>query len=153
MADPPPLTDTSNSTSTFGPLNGIANRLMALVNCESCRLLFKLRSGRFLGIIGRDPSVCKSDRLPVHIFRFFLYWNGVYFITSVKVIGNSHGVLMKFNRLFLKINRFICNKLLVLPDHRFQVSKWKLRCKTWESSNQKLSLSLYFINLQSKCKP
>ena len=33
------------------------------------------------------------------------------------MIGNFPAVL-NFNRLFLKLNRFICNLLPVLPDHR-----------------------------------
>jgi hypothetical protein len=49
-------------------------------------------------MIGWDPSVCKSNRLHVDILRFFS-----------KVMGNSPEVLMNFNRLFLKLNRFICN--------------------------------------------
>ena len=34
------------------------------------------------------------------------------------MIGKFPAVLMNFNRwLFLQLNRFICNKLPVLPDH------------------------------------
>ena len=33
------------------------------------------------------------------------------------MIGNFPAVL-KFNQLFLKLNRFICNELPLLPDHR-----------------------------------
>ena len=33
------------------------------------------------------------------------------------MIGNSPAVL-NFHRLFPKLNRFICNELPVLPDHR-----------------------------------
>ena len=67
-------------------------------------------SGKFLGtIIGWDPSVCKSKRLHVDIDpSVFLYWFEVYSINSSKVIGNSPEVL-NLNRLFLKLNRFICN--------------------------------------------
>ena len=32
------------------------------------------------------------------------------------MVGNFPAVL-NFNRLFLKLNRFICNQLPVLPDH------------------------------------
>jgi hypothetical protein len=39
-----------------------------------------------------------------------------YSISSSKVIGNFLEVL-NFNRLFLKLNRFICNYLPILPDH------------------------------------
>ena len=65
-------------------------------------------SGRFLGIIGWDPSVCKSNRLHVDILRFFLYYIGVYSINSSKMIGNFPAV-SNFNRLYLKLNRFIYN--------------------------------------------
>ena len=37
-------------------------------------------------------------------------------INSSKVIGNFPTIL-NFNWLFLKLNRFICNQLPVLPDH------------------------------------
>ena len=38
----------------------------------------------------------------------FLYWIGIYSINPSKTIGNSPAVL-NFNRLFLKLNPFICN--------------------------------------------
>jgi len=63
--------------------------------------------GRFLGIIGGDPTVSKTNRLDVAIFRVFIIRNdslrniGVYFVTYSKWIGN-------LNRLFLKPNWFIC---------------------------------------------
>ena len=63
-------------------------------------------SGRFLGIItGWDPSVCKSNRLPLDILQFSFI---KYPIDSSIMIGNFLAVL-KFNRLFLKLNRLICN--------------------------------------------
>jgi hypothetical protein len=34
-----------------------------------------------------------------------------------KTTGNFPAVLMNFNRLILKLNRFICTSLPVLPDH------------------------------------
>ena len=40
-------------------------------------------------------------------------------MNSSKVIGNSPEVLNS-NRLFLKLNRFICNYLPVLPDHSLE---------------------------------
>ena len=46
----------------------------------------------------------------------FLYEIGVYSIDSSQIIGDFPAVL-NFNRLFLKLNRFICNQLPVLPDH------------------------------------
>jgi hypothetical protein len=45
--------------------------------------------GRFVGIIGWEPSVCKSNRLHVDILRFSFIKLGVYSsINSSKVIGN-----------------------------------------------------------------
>ena len=78
-------------------------------------------SGRVLGMIsGWDPSVCKSNRWHVDILRDFLYYSiGVlYSINSSKMIGNFPAV-SNFNWLFLKLYRFICNQLPVLPDRRF----------------------------------
>ena len=43
--------------------------------------------------------------------------NGVYSINSSKTIGNFPAIVLNFNQLFLKLNRFICNWLPVLPDH------------------------------------
>jgi hypothetical protein len=37
------------------------------------------------------------------------------------MIGNFPAIL-NFNRLFLKLNSFICNYLPVLPDHRVQMN-------------------------------
>ena len=43
---------------------------------------------------------------------------GMYSINSFKMIGNDFpAVLMNFNRLYLKLKRFICNQLPVLADH------------------------------------
>ena len=67
-------------------------------------------SGRFLAIITREilASVCKPSRM-FDILRFsFLYKVGIYAINSSRMIGNFPAVL-NFNRLFLKLNRFICN--------------------------------------------
>ena len=57
-------------------------------------------------ITGWDPSVCKSNRL--HILRFSFYKICIYFKDSSRMIGNFPTVLNS-NRLFLKLNRFICN--------------------------------------------
>ena len=51
-------------------------------------------------------------------FSDFVYYIGVYFINSSKMIGNFPAVLLSFDRLFLKLYWFICNQLPVLPDHR-----------------------------------
>ena len=88
-------------------------------------------SGGFLGIItGWDPSVWKPNRLHVDILRVtrytlhvFLYWIGVYSINSSKMTGNFPAV-SNTNRLFLKLNRFICNQPPVLPGHRSRPILW-----------------------------
>ena len=64
--------------------------------------------GRFLGIIGWGPSVCKSNWLHVNILQFFFYESGVYSIDSTKMVGNFPGIL-NFNRLFLKLKWFFYN--------------------------------------------
>ena len=64
--------------------------------------------GKFLGIFGQDPSDPKSNRLHVHIFRFCFDSFEVYSIDLSKMTDNSPRV-SKFNRLFLKLNRFIFN--------------------------------------------
>ena len=58
--------------------------------------------------VGQDPGDSKSNRLHVDIFRFCFHSFEVYSIDSSKMIGNSPEV-SNFNRLFLKLNRFICN--------------------------------------------
>ena len=62
--------------------------------------------GKFLGIVGRDPSDSKSNWLHVGIFRFCFPSFEVYSIESSKMISNSPEVL-NFNRLFLILNQ--CN--------------------------------------------
>jgi hypothetical protein len=74
--------------------------------------------GRFLGIISWYPSVCRSNQLHVDILQIF-YINEAYSINSSKVVGNSPKV-SNFNQFILKLNRFICNQLSVLPDHCFE---------------------------------
>ena len=64
--------------------------------------------GKFLGIVSEDPTDSKSNRLHVDIFRVCVHSCEVYFIDSSKIIGNSPEV-SNFNRLFLKLNWFICN--------------------------------------------
>ena len=66
------------------------------------------RSGRFLGMIGCDLDVCKSDRLHVHILQFSFFKIGVYSSNSSRMISNFPAVL-NLNWIFLKLNRFICN--------------------------------------------
>ena len=64
--------------------------------------------GKFLGIVGQDPSDCKGNRLHVHIFQVCLHSFEVYSIDSSEMIGKFPEVL-NFNRLFLELNQFICN--------------------------------------------
>ena len=70
--------------------------------------------GKFLGIVGKDPSDSKCNQLHVDIFRVCFHSFEVYSIDSPNITGNSPEVL-NFNRLFLKLNRFICNQPPVLP--------------------------------------
>ena len=60
--------------------------------------------------VGRDPCDSKSNRLHVDIFQFWcIHSFEVYsIIDSSKMIGKYSEVL-NFNRLFLKLNGFICN--------------------------------------------
>jgi hypothetical protein len=69
--------------------------------------------GRFLGIISRDPSVSKTNRLRVDIFLGLRYWIGVYFVNFPTRIGSFLEVL-KLNQSFFKPNRFIYNQRSVL---------------------------------------
>ena len=64
--------------------------------------------GKFFGIVGEDPSDSKSNPLHVDIFRFCFHSFEVLSMDSSKLFGNSPEV-SNFNRLFLKLNRFICN--------------------------------------------
>ena len=59
--------------------------------------------------VGQATSDFKSNRLHVDIFRFWCFHSfEVYSIDSSKTIDEFPEVL-NFNRLFLKLNRFICN--------------------------------------------
>ena len=66
--------------------------------------------GKFLDmIVGQDASDSKSNRLHVDIFRFCFHSFEVYScIDSCKMIGKFPEV-SNFNRLFLEVNRFVCN--------------------------------------------
>ena len=59
-------------------------------------------------IVGQDPSDSKSIRLHVDILRFGFHSSEIYSIDSSKMIDNPPEV-SNFNRLYLKLNRFICN--------------------------------------------
>ena len=94
--------------SIFGPLLvflfGIVNQLPRFFPKESNENGSHQWSGRFLGIIGGDPSICKSNRLHVGILRFCLYklgyilwiplkWSVLFlqFWTSTGYFSNSTG--------------------------------------------------------------
>jgi hypothetical protein len=55
--------------------------------------------GRFLGIIGQNPSVLKSNQVSCCDLSVSLYRFDVCSIDSSKMIGNFHEV-MNFSRLF-----------------------------------------------------
>ena len=59
-------------------------------------------------LTGWDPSVCKCNRLHVHILRFSFIKLGVYSTIYSIMIGIFPPVL-NFAWLLLKLNRFICN--------------------------------------------
>ena len=63
--------------------------------------------GKFLAIVGQDPSDSKSSRLHVDIFRFCFHSCEVCSTDSAEMIDNSPEV-SNFNRLCLKLNPFIC---------------------------------------------
>ena len=62
--------------------------------------------------VGQDPSDSKSNRLVYMLtsssFDAFLHLRYILYIDSSKMIGHSLEV-SNFNRLFLKLNMFICN--------------------------------------------
>jgi hypothetical protein len=93
----------SKSQHTYHPI------LSKLPACWHFGLIFIAVPGKFLGIVGQDPSDSKSIRLHVDIFRFCFHSFEAYSsIDSSKMIGESPEV-SNFNWSFLKLNRFICN--------------------------------------------
>ena len=58
-------------------------------------------AGKFLGIVGQDPSDSKSSRLHVDIFRVFFHSFGVYSIDSSRITSKYREVS--------NFNRFMCN--------------------------------------------
>ena len=64
--------------------------------------------GRFLDIIGGDPSVSKSNRSHVDNFQFFFIKWGCFPINSSKLMGDFTEVL-NFNWLSLKLHQFVCD--------------------------------------------
>jgi hypothetical protein len=71
--------------------------------------------GKFLGIVGQDPSDSKSSWLHVDILRFCFYSFEAYSIDSSQMIGNSPKT-SNFNRLFLKLNRSYVTNRRFSPD-------------------------------------
>jgi hypothetical protein len=69
----------------------------------------------FLGIVGQDPSDSKSSRSHADICQFCFHSFEVYSLYSSKMMCNAHE-FSNFDRLFLKLNRFICNLPPVLPE-------------------------------------
>ena len=58
--------------------------------------------------VGQHPSDTKASQLHVDIFQFWLFYSfEVYSTGSSKIMGRFFEVL-NINRLFLKLNRFIC---------------------------------------------
>jgi hypothetical protein len=77
--------------------------------------------GKFLDIVGQDPSNSKSNRLHVDIFRFcFIHLKYIPRIPLKRSV--SFMKPLNFNRLFLKLNRLIYNILSVHPKHSFPLS-------------------------------
>ena len=65
-------------------------------------------SGRFLGIISWDPSVCKSNQLHVDILQFSFIKLG--YILQIPLKWSVYfPAVLNFNQLFLKQNQFVCN--------------------------------------------
>ena len=87
--------------------------------------------GDFLGIIGQHPCVSNSNLLHVDMFwYFFIIWG----IDAFKVMGNFPDVL-SFNRLFLKVNWFICKYMSALPlrgEHSYSNQKVLKGC--WDDN-------------------
>lgn len=81
----------------------------------------------FLNIIGRAPSVSKSNGYTLNVERWhlscFLYELEVNYLNTSKMFGKFPAV-SNINRLFFKHNWFICNQHLVLPLHSRSLPKW-----------------------------
>ena len=64
-----------------------------------------------LYIVGQDHVILNPNRLHVDTFRFCYFHSFEVYssIDSSKMIGDSLAEVSNFHRLFLKLNRFICN--------------------------------------------
>jgi hypothetical protein len=82
--------------------------LILSLKIKSTKGCFGPVPGKFLGIVGQDPSDSKSNQLHVETFQFCFHSFETYFVDSSRMIGNSLEVLMNFNQLFPKLNYFIC---------------------------------------------
>ena len=84
-------------------------------------------SGEVLGIIGRDPSVPKSNRSHVVIFRSFFNYFEAYSSDSSKMINIFFLEFWKIIRFYFSVNRLICIEQLVLAVHcchRSSLAAW-----------------------------
>ena len=120
--------------------------------------------GKFLGIVGEDPSDSNSSRLHVDIFQYlFSFVQGKFYTFflkwSVIILKVSN-----LNQLLLKLNRFVCNwpsfsfsfNLLRQEADR-QVSKHIRQLTTWQvyaklrgdftSGNQTTNLFLWDLSI------
>ena len=65
--------------------------------------------GRFVGIIGQNPCVCRSSWFRVVIFWYLFIDLRCILYTPPNVIGNFLEQVLSFNQLLLKLTHFICN--------------------------------------------
>ena len=80
--------------------------------------------GHFLGIFNRSREILVFASRTGYVFSHppvFLYWVGVYSRIASEMIGNFPAVL-SFTGLFLKLNWFSRNWLLVIVSHRIESS-------------------------------
>ena len=124
----------------FHPFQLLINGQFWITVLSNLKFSFIQWSGRFLGIIGWDPSVCKSNRLYVDILRFsFIKWR--YFLqiplkwsiifmqswTSTGYFSNSTGSFAT-NCWFSPIMGFIGSQRLFLcclpPSEKAHTCLW-----------------------------
>ena len=79
-----------------------------VVDESNCKISFKKCPDRFGTWLVRNPSVSKSNRLHVVIFRF-LFINVKYVLYILLKESIFSFEVLNFNWLFLKINKFACN--------------------------------------------
>jgi hypothetical protein len=100
-----------------------------------------LSPGRFVGISGRDPTVSKVHL--VHMlasFAFSLWINSRQIpVDSCRTIVNFP-VVLNFNRLFLKLNRFICTNDRGEMAVSYRWTGWVWDVTDWSSRLQEKKL-------------